>query len=200
MRQEQSTLADSGNPWPQNIDTQAQTVVDGQEAGQTAPTTPAESPDFWQTSPPSSQTPPGPLPYLPGFPAPPPGSSAPTMMMEPLHKHIPLAWLAIVQGPGGPPGHTLTLGEETVVGRTIGQLQLGGDPAVSSQHFKVRLENNEQDPEQWLFVLYDLASRNGTYVGDRQTCQADESRTYRRVLQDGNFIVAGETLLVFKQV
>ncbi len=51
-----------------------------------------------------------------------------------------------------------------------------------------------------LFVLYDMGSRNGTFVGDKETHKDDESRTYRHVLQDGDYLLVGETTLVFKKL
>jgi pSer/pThr/pTyr-binding forkhead associated (FHA) protein len=114
---------------------------------------------------------------------------------------VPLAWLAIVEGPGGKRGTLLTLKAETLIGRTAGDLVLGGDRTVSSQHVKIRLEPKEDAPEgeeQQVFVLYDLASANGTYVGNKQTFRDDASRTYRHELRDGDYILIGETALVFK--
>jgi hypothetical protein len=120
------------------------------------------------------------------------------MIMEAEEEQIPLAWVAVVEGVGGRYGTLHRLERETVVGRTTGDLLLGEDPAVSSQHLKIRFEATEE--EEQLFVLYDMASSNGTFVGDRETYQDDESRVYRHVLQDGEFILVGQTTLVFKQV
>jgi len=121
-----------------------------------------------------------------------------TVVMEPEPKApIPLAWLAVVEGPGGKRGKIVALKAETVVGRTQGDLTLNGDHAVSSQHIRIRLEPQEQ---QQIFVLYDLASTNGTYAGTRETYRDEASRTYRRELKDGDYVLLGETTLVFKQI
>ncbi len=136
------------------------------------------------------------------------GGETVVMEMEP-KAQIPLAWLAIVEGPGGKRGKVVTLGMETVIGRKIGELTLNADHGVSTQHVKVRLEPkgepanqrmaNSEGGEQ-VFVLYDLASTNGTYVGTRDGVREEGSRIYRRELKDGDFVLVGETLLVFKQV
>ncbi len=175
------------------------TVVAGQEARPVSPTADTEGAPFRATSPPKYPTPPSPTPFRPT--SPPPVPSAPsdaTMIMETETAPVPLAWLAVVGGVGSRSGYIQKLQQETVVGRTTGDLLLSEDPAVSGQHLKIKLETNEDDDE--VFVLYDLASSNGTYVGDRETYQDDESRVYRHVLKDGDFILVGQTTLVFKQV
>jgi pSer/pThr/pTyr-binding forkhead associated (FHA) protein len=89
------------------------------------------------------------------------------------------------------------LATETIVGRAGGDFILN-DPAISGQHLKIKLETLGEDEQA--FVLYDMASSNGTFAGDRETYQDDTSRVYRHVLQDGDFILVGKTTLVFKQV
>jgi pSer/pThr/pTyr-binding forkhead associated (FHA) protein len=90
------------------------------------------------------------------------------------------------------------LQRETVIGRKAGQIVLGGDPSVSSQHAKVRLEASEGDDGRQAFVLYDLASANGTFAGGREAYR--DNQIYRYELEDGDFLLLGETTLVFKQV
>lgn len=109
-----------------------------------------------------------------------------------------LAWLAVTHGPGAPRGQVFTLQRETVIGRKAGQIVLGGDPSVSSQHAKVRLEASEGDDGRQAFVLYDLASANGTFAGGREAYR--DNQIYRYELEDGDFLLLGETTLVFKQV
>jgi pSer/pThr/pTyr-binding forkhead associated (FHA) protein len=109
-----------------------------------------------------------------------------------------LAWLAVTDGPGAPRGQVFTLQRETLIGRKTGQIVLAGDACVSGQHAKVRLERGEGDEEKQVFVLYDLASANGTFVGDREDYR--DNQVYRHELEDGDFILLGETTLVFKQV
>jgi pSer/pThr/pTyr-binding forkhead associated (FHA) protein len=120
------------------------------------------------------------------------------MIMETETEPVPLAWLAVLEGVGSRSGVVYQLKNETVIGRTAGDLVLDEDPAVSGEHVKVKLETT--DEEEQFFVLYDLASSNGTYVGDRETYQDDENRVYRHILEDGDFILIGQTTLVFKQV
>ena len=111
---------------------------------------------------------------------------------------IPLAWLGVVSGPGAERGHTYALLPETVIGRTAGDLLLSGDPTVSGQHAKVRLEPKEGGAEgEQVFVLYDLASANGTYAGTRQNYSDDNSRVYRYELNNGDHVLLGRTVLTF---
>lgn len=122
------------------------------------------------------------------------------MRSEP-EPQLPLAWLAVLEGPGSKRGTLFTLKSETVVGRTQGDYRLSNDHTVSSQHIKIRLEPVEEGVEDdQVFVVYDLASANGTYVGPRETYRDESSRVYRRVLKDGDYLLLGETTLVFKQV
>lgn len=109
-----------------------------------------------------------------------------------------LAWLAVTDGPGVPRGQVFTLQRETLIGRKSGQIVLAGDAHVSGQHAKIRLEPSETDAERQVFVVYDLASANGTFVGDVE--QYRNNQVYRHELEDGDFILLGETTLVFKQV
>jgi len=72
------------------------------------------------------------------------------------------------------------------------------DETCSAQHARIRVES--QEGGEPAYVLYDMGSRNGTYVGDKKTYKDDASRTYRRALQDGDYLLIGETTLVFKRV
>jgi pSer/pThr/pTyr-binding forkhead associated (FHA) protein len=87
---------------------------------------------------------------------------------------------------------------ETIIGRNTGDILLSGDPTVSGQHAKVRLEPKEGGVEgEQVFVLYDLASANGTYAGTRENFSDDNSRVYRYELNSGTYILLGETVLTF---
>ncbi len=136
---------------------------------------------------------------------PPPAAQASggkTMLMraEP-EPQIPLGWLVVVEGSGGKRGAICQLKTETIVGRAYGDLVLSGDATVSSQHIKVRLEAKEEGVEgQEIFVVYDLASANGTFVGDKETYRDEQNRIYRRELKDGDYLLVGETTLIFKQI
>lgn len=111
---------------------------------------------------------------------------------------IPLAWLGVVSGPGAERGRAFVLRPETIVGRAAGDVVLGGDTTISAQHIKVRLEPKEGGAEdEQVFMLYDLASANGTFVGARENYRQDSSRVYRRELHDHDYILLGETTLVF---
>jgi pSer/pThr/pTyr-binding forkhead associated (FHA) protein len=109
-----------------------------------------------------------------------------------------LAWFVVTEGPGAPRGQVFTLQRETLIGRKGGQIVLAGDECISGQHAKVRLESGGEDEEKQAFVLYDLASANGTFAGNRH--QYRDNPAYRYELQDGDFVLLGETTLVFKQV
>ncbi len=155
-----------------------------------APQTPATAP--W-TPPPS----PPPIPPLVPPPAAAAGADRTVVMAEP-QPPIPLAWLGVVSGPGAERGRAHALLSETVIGRTVGDMLLSGDPTVSGRHAKVRLEPREGGEEgEQSFVLYDLASANGTYAGTRENYSDDDSRVYRYELNNGDYILLGETVLTF---
>ena len=112
----------------------------------------------------------------------------------------PLAWLAVVDGPGAKPRSLFSLKAETLIGRGHGDVVLSGDPKISGQHAKIRLEPVEGEDGGEAYILYDLASANGTYVGTKESCREEGSRVYRRRLNDNEYLLMGETTLVFKQV
>lgn len=147
---------------------------------------------------PPRQAPPPPW----GVPAPPPpAGEAPaghTVVMKSEASAPLLAWLAVTEGPGSPRGQVFTLQPDNVIGRKTGQIVLAADACVSGQHARVRLEAPDPEDERQSFVLYDLASSNGTFAGNRDTY--NDNRIYRHELRDGDFILVGETTLVFKQV
>ena len=110
------------------------------------------------------------------------------------------AWLVVVDGPDRASiGKVHNLHPDTtVVGRAAGNQIVLADDTSSSQHFRIRVEAREgQEPA---FMLYDMGSRNGTFVGSRTTYRDQESQTYRRELQDGDYLLVGETTLVFKRI
>jgi hypothetical protein len=168
----------------------AKTVMSGQpEAPQTPPTTP------WTPPPSPSSLPPVRLVAPPPAPA---GGVGQTLVMAEPQREVPLAWLGVVSGPGAERGRTFTLLPETIIGRNAGDMLLRGDPTVSSQHAKVRLEPKEGGMEgEQAFVLYDLASANGTYAGTRENYSDDSSRVYRYELNNGDYVLLGETVLTF---
>ena len=156
-------MGSSGSP-PAGSE-QAKTVMTGATGQSNTPHSlpPRPSaPPAWTPPPP----PPSPSPFQP-TPGPVAGGGKTVLMSAPAPQ-IPLAWLGIVSGPGAKRGTTFVLGVETVVGRAAGEALLSGDKTVSSQHVKVRLEAKEGGAEgEQVFMLYDLASANGTYAGTR---------------------------------
>jgi len=170
------------------------------QGAEAPPTIPIE--DLFRDEPPwpppvDDPTPPRPVaaPQPPGHPA---VSGGQTVILQPDTSAPLLAWLAVVEGPGAPRGQVFTVERETVIGRKTGHILLPGDACVSGHHARVRLESGGADDDSQSFVLYDLASSNGTFAGDHDSYQ--DQRIYRHELQDGDFILIGETTLVFKQV
>lgn len=149
---------------------------------------------------PAQKSTPAPFAAPPPMPpqASPADSAGKTVIMRPEASTSLLAWLAVTGGPGAPRGQVFNLQRETVIGRKAGQIVLANDAFVSGQHAKVRLERSEEDEGKQVFVLYDLASANGTFVGDREDYR--DNQIYRHELEDGDFILLGETTMVFKQV
>lgn len=164
----------------------ARTAVPG--ADQPTPR-PGQQP--WQPPPPA----PSPLAWgaaQPGAPRP----DAATVMMT--QRPTPVfAWLAVMDGPDRGRIHALKP-DTTTVGRLAGNDVVLPDDTCSGQHAKIKIEPQENGENH--FVLIDLASRNGTYVGAKETYRDPASRAYRHVLQDGDHILLGETTLVFKRV
>lgn len=163
--------------------------------------------DETQYVPPDGPTPPrGQTPFWPQHaPAAPgsgPGAGAQTMIIGGPVAEPSFAWLVIVEGIGNNSllGRPLSLksGGTTTIGRAPGNDIIIADPACSSQHAKVRQEADEEGKQA--FVIYDLASANGLFIGTKAEYKEDKSRVYRHTLKDGDYILIGETTLVFKQV
>ncbi len=109
------------------------------------------------------------------------------------------AWLVLVDGP-----------DRSSIGRVYAaprhnehwahtrQPDRGNDDTCSAQHARIRREAKEdEDPT---FVLYDMGSRNGTFVGDKKTYKDPSSQRYRHELLDGDYLLIGETTLAFKKL
>jgi pSer/pThr/pTyr-binding forkhead associated (FHA) protein len=155
-------------------------------------TTPGQGPSSPPYQPPQS-------PYGPPGPQPPPGPEAQTMIIS--ERPAPVfAWLVVVDGPD-----RNTIGvvhslhpDTTTLGRVAGNAIVVQDDTVSAQHARIRRETKEgQEP---VFALFDLGSRNGIFVGDKDTYKDEENRVYRHELQDGDYLLIGETTLVFKRL
>jgi len=96
----------------------------------------------------------------------------------------PLAWFILKSPPHV--GKEFRLQAVTTIGRdpALNDIVLQ-DPAVSRQHAKVKLEEGH-------FVIYDLASENGTFVNGE--------KVLRQVLKDKDSLRLGQTELVFMEI
>jgi len=158
---------------------------------------------FVRSDPAVGATPPPYPPPQPPFGPPPPqapaGAEAQTMIIS--ERPTPVfAWLVIVESPDrNSVGMVHSLHPDTTtIGRVAGNRVVLRDETVSAQHARVRREAKEgQEP---IFALFDMGSRNGIFVGDRETYKDEEHRIYRHELQDGDYLLMGETTLVFKKL
>jgi pSer/pThr/pTyr-binding forkhead associated (FHA) protein len=110
------------------------------------------------------------------------------------------AWLVVVDGPDRSTigtVHTLHP-DNTTIGRVRGNQIILRDETVSAQHARIRGETREG--KDAVYVLFDMGSRNGCQVGGRDTYRNEENRVHRHQLRDGDYVLLGETTLVFKQV
>lgn len=119
-------------------------------------------------------------------PAPPPPAPPRIEPTRPLVRGQPaMAWLAVTRGPWQGRQFGLDRGRNTV-GRDATRCDIAlDDEAVSGEHARINFERGQ-------FVIYDLASTNGTFVNNR--------RIQRQALIDNDVILMGNTTLVFKQV
>lgn len=110
------------------------------------------------------------------------------------------AWLVVVDGPDrGSIGTVHTLRPDTTtLGRVPGNHIVIRDDTCSAQHARIRIETKEG--QGTVFALYDMGSRNGTFIGNKETYRNEENRKYRHELQDGDYLLIGETTLVFKKL
>ena len=160
-------------------------------------------PGFVRSTPEGGITPrPSPQPQPP-FGAPPyQGADAPadqTMLMSEQPTPV-FSWLVVVDGPArGEIGRVHVLQPHTTtIGRVEGNNVVLHDETSSAQHARIRLE--EQKDAESALVLYDMGSRNGTFIGDRESYREEENRQYRHELKDGDYLLVGETTLVFKKI
>jgi pSer/pThr/pTyr-binding forkhead associated (FHA) protein len=110
------------------------------------------------------------------------------------------AWLVVVDCPDrGSVGTVHSLHPDTTtIGRVAGNGIVVPDETVSAQHARIRREAKEgQEP---VYALFDMGSRNGIFVGDKETYKDEEQRVYRHELNDGDYLLIGETTLVFKSL
>lgn len=102
-----------------------------------------------------------------------------TELMEPLTITLGMLWVK----EGSRRGHLYPIKHGTVVGRKEGKILLD-DPKVSSRHAKFTIEDDD-------FVVWDLASANGTFVNEKKIRGAT-------VLEENDTIKIGESLFVVK--
>lgn len=94
------------------------------------------------------------------------------------------AWLYVSNGPQA--GRDFRLGRTTTIGRsTVDCDVILQDAKLSERHARIQREGSE-------FIIYDLASLNGTFVNGQ--------RIQKQILSDDDQIKVGETVLVFKVV
>jgi hypothetical protein len=188
---QETVYADQDSPTPPTLP-----LGDQQPAGWGPPAGP---PGFVRATPAAGTTPePFPAPRPGGFqPAAPPADQ--TMVIAERPKPV-FAWLVVVDSPDrGSIGQVHSLRPDTTtLGRASGNHIALRDDTASAQHARIRIEAREG--EEPAFVLYDMGSSNGTYVGDKKTYKDEETRTYRHQLQDGDYVLIGETSLAFKKL
>lgn len=119
-----------------------------------------------------------------------PGGYAGSNKTEQLQVEPPsFAWLVIADGIHA--GHIFRLhSDTTLIGRDAGCDVVLDDTAASRQHVKIRVEEGEE--KEKVYVLYDLASENGTVVNGEEVVNHN--------LADGDRVNIGRTKLVFKQI
>lgn len=137
-----------------------------------------------------------PLPPTVASPPPPISTAPPPRPIPPVPpieqtRHIQpspraMAWLVVQGGSVVGKQYGLTTTGRNIVGRDGTRSDfIINDDMMSGQHAQVRFENGQ-------YVVYDLASTNGTYVNNR--------RVQRQPLMDNDVVRLGNTQLVFKAV
>ena len=92
------------------------------------------------------------------------------------------AWLYVSNG--SQVGRDFRLSRKTTIGRDTVQCDvILSDKKISEKHARIQREGEE-------FVIYDLASLNGTFVNGK--------RVQKQLLNDNDEITVGMTKLVFK--
>lgn len=144
--------------------------------------------------------PPFPPPGGPFVPQQPPAVATEQTMLIAERPTPVFAWLVQVDGPDQAAiGKVYSLRPDTTtIGRAATNHLPLRDDTVSAQHCRIRIEAREGTAPA--FVLYDMGSRNGTFVGSRETYKDEASKKYRHELQDGDYLLIGETTLAFKKL
>ena len=153
-----------------------------------------QEPELYAYPAPGPMSPPIPPTVAAAPPPPPPSPRAPARPAAPpldrtrlVGQRAPVSgWLVLRSGPRA--GKQLGLGTSAPsgIGRDASRCELVlDDPAVSREHARVQWEHGQ-------FILYDLASANGTWVNN--------NRIQRQALMDGDMIRIGDTTMAFKSV
>jgi pSer/pThr/pTyr-binding forkhead associated (FHA) protein len=96
----------------------------------------------------------------------------------------PAGWLVLRSG--SRIGRDHRLAAETMIGRNAARCDLVLDEvAVSAEHARIRYERRQ-------FILYDLASTNGTFLNGQ--------KIERAALSDGDTVTIGGVRMIFKEV
>lgn len=93
-----------------------------------------------------------------------------------------VAWLVVASGPRR--GRNIQARKTTNIGRDANNHVVLNDETVSSEHARIRYENGA-------YVLYDLASSNGTMLNGE--------RIQKAMLRDEDRVTIGRVQLVFKE-
>jgi hypothetical protein len=143
---------------------------------------PSPPPPVYPAPLPSTEVASPPPALVPSHPAAPPVD--PTQLMG--EKQPVQGWLVVRSGPRAGKQLGLSASARNTLGRDGTRCDLIlDDRAASAEHARVQWEHGQ-------FVLYDLASTNGTWVNNR--------RVQRQTLMDDDVIRIGDTTMVFKSV
>lgn len=164
--------------------------------GEAMPAAPFAYPPFEPVAPPPAGLPTRPVPPPPRPPTAPTGADAPTVVATPPTQRVqpptpaasttgraPAAWLVVRNGTQVGQRFALYADETLTIGRDPARADIVlDDPTVSALHARLRYENER-------FVIYDLGSTNGTFLGDY--------RLDRQPLVEGDELRLGNTWLLF---
>ncbi len=100
-------------------------------------------------------------------------------------RDIPRDFAYLIVLDGHRAGRAIHLAKETTIGRAGENDICLDDALVSAHHAKIRREDSR-------YVIYDLASENGTTV--------DSEKIHQQELQTGNRIAIGEGRFMFKHL
>lgn len=116
---------------------------------------------------------------------------APSPKTEVLHREPEaMAWLVVAEGSRA--GHHFRLMDNTSIGRDPTNDIVLDDSALSSQHARIKLEDEDT------YFLFDLASTNGVEVSAKGS--EDWARVYHHELSEGDRIKLGRTIMHFMTV